>query len=82
MTSVGNQHKRDTLLPGRSRSRLVLRRSPGIPSSDIIANQIHSGYMLSTRAPRYGEHNDEILTSMLGTAPEELPKLRQQGVIV
>ena len=38
--------------------------------------------MLSTRAPRYGEHNDEILTSMLGTAPEELPKLRQQGVIV
>ncbi len=35
-----------------------------------------------TAAPRYGEHNDEILTSVLGVAPEELPELRQQGVIV
>ncbi len=35
-----------------------------------------------TPAPLYSEHTDEILTTMLGVSPEELPELRKQGVIV
>ncbi|MGH2543569.1 MAG: CoA transferase, partial [Ardenticatenaceae bacterium] len=35
-----------------------------------------------TPAPRYSEHTDEILTSMLGVPGDDLPKLRKQGVIV
>ena len=34
-----------------------------------------------TRAPRYGEHNEEVLTQILGHTPEEVAKLREQGVI-
>jgi formyl-CoA transferase len=33
-------------------------------------------------APLYSQHTDEILTSMLGVSPDELPSLRKQGVIV
>ena len=33
-------------------------------------------------APLYSEHTDEILTDMLGVSSEELPALREQGVIV
>ena len=35
-----------------------------------------------TAAPRYSEHTDEILTDMLGVAPDELPRLRESDVIV
>ena len=35
-----------------------------------------------TAAPRYSEHTDEILTDMLGVATDELPSLREAGVIV
>ena len=34
------------------------------------------------KAPRYSEHTDEILVKMAGVSPDELPKLREQGVIV
>ena len=33
-------------------------------------------------APQYSEHTDELLTEMFGVSPEELPTLREQGVIV
>ena len=33
-------------------------------------------------APLYSEHTDEILTSLLGVSPDELPDLREKGVIV
>ena len=33
-------------------------------------------------APQYSEHTDEILTEMFGVSPDELPTLRDQGVIV
>ena len=33
-------------------------------------------------APLYGEHTDDILTSLLEVPPDELPELRRQGVIV
>ncbi|MCY4581208.1 MAG: CoA transferase, partial [Chloroflexi bacterium] len=33
-------------------------------------------------APQYSEHTDELLTEMFGVSPEELPELREQGVIV
>jgi crotonobetainyl-CoA:carnitine CoA-transferase CaiB-like acyl-CoA transferase len=33
-------------------------------------------------APLYSEHTDEILTEMFGVSSEELPTLREQGVIV
>ncbi len=33
-------------------------------------------------APLYSEHTDEILTSMFGVSADELPSLRQRGVIV
>ncbi|MCI0770321.1 MAG: CoA transferase [Chloroflexi bacterium] len=34
-----------------------------------------------TRAPRYGEHNDEILTTILGRSAKEVSELREQDVI-
>lgn len=34
-----------------------------------------------TRAPRYGEHNDEVLTTILGCALEDVEQMREQGVI-
>ena len=34
-----------------------------------------------TRAPGYGEHNEEVLTQILGHTPEEVVQLREQGVI-
>ena len=33
-------------------------------------------------APLYSEHTDDILTNMLDVSPDELPVLREQGVIV
>ena len=35
-----------------------------------------------TRAPRYSEHTDAILTQMLGVPQSELSELREQGIIV
>ena len=35
-----------------------------------------------TPAPRYSEHTEEILIDMLDVTPDELPELREQGVIV
>lgn len=35
-----------------------------------------------TTAPRFSEHTDSILTEMLGVDADELPKLREQGIIV
>ena len=35
-----------------------------------------------TAAPRYSEHTDEIPVSMLGLSPDELPRLREEEVIV
>lgn len=35
-----------------------------------------------TRAPRYSEHTDETLTTILGCSPEEVAEMRQAGVIV
>ena len=34
-----------------------------------------------TRAPLYGEHNEEVLTSILGCTPEDVAQMREQGVI-
>ncbi len=34
------------------------------------------------RAPRYSEHTDEVLTSVLGCSVDEVANMRQQGVIV
>ncbi|MDY0066380.1 MAG: CoA transferase, partial [Steroidobacteraceae bacterium] len=34
-----------------------------------------------TPAPTLGQHNEEVLTGLLGVAPEELAALRQAGVI-
>ncbi|MCH8108556.1 MAG: CoA transferase [Chloroflexi bacterium] len=34
------------------------------------------------KAPRYSEHTDDVLVNMAGVSPDELPKLREQGVIV
>ena len=34
-----------------------------------------------TRAPRYGEHNDEVLTTILGCTPEDVEQMRQEGII-
>jgi formyl-CoA transferase len=33
-------------------------------------------------APRYSQHTDEILTGLLNVSEDELPKLREQGVII
>ena len=35
-----------------------------------------------TQAPRYSEHTDEILRSMLGVSEDELVELRSDGVII
>ena len=35
-----------------------------------------------TKAPRYSEHTDEVLTTVLGCSPEDVDELREQGVIV
>ena len=35
-----------------------------------------------TKAPRYSEHTDEVLTTVLGCSPEDVDELRKQGVIV
>ena len=35
-----------------------------------------------TRAPRYSEHTDETLMTILGCSPEEVAEMRQAGVIV
>jgi formyl-CoA transferase len=35
-----------------------------------------------TQAPRYSEHTDEILTSMLGVSQDKIAELRSDGVIV
>ena len=35
-----------------------------------------------TRAPRYSEHTDQVLTQMLGVPESQLSELREQGVIV
>ena len=37
--------------------------------------------MTVRRAPRYGEHNEEVLTTILDCTPEEVRRLREQGVI-
>ncbi|MCY4652814.1 MAG: CoA transferase, partial [Dehalococcoidia bacterium] len=34
-----------------------------------------------TRAPLYGEHNKEVLTTILGCTPDEVEQMREQGVI-
>lgn len=34
-----------------------------------------------TRAPLFGEHNEEILCKRLGYSKEDLTKLRQRGII-
>ena len=34
-----------------------------------------------TRAPRLGEHSEEILTEILGCTPEEVVEFKEQGVI-
>ncbi len=34
-----------------------------------------------TRAPRLGEHTEEVLTSILGCTPEDVIELREQGVV-
>ena len=34
-----------------------------------------------TRAPLYGEHNREVLTTILGCTPEEVEQMRAQGII-
>ncbi len=34
-----------------------------------------------TRAPRYGEHNEEVLMSILCCTPEEVEQMREQGII-
>ena len=34
-----------------------------------------------TRAPRYGEHNEEVLTTILGCTAEEVERMREEGVI-
>jgi formyl-CoA transferase len=35
-----------------------------------------------TRAPRYSEHTDEVLKTILGCSSEDIEQMRQQGVIV
>jgi hypothetical protein len=37
---------------------------------------------LSVKAPRYGEHPDDVPVKMAGVSPDELPRLREEGVIV
>jgi crotonobetainyl-CoA:carnitine CoA-transferase CaiB-like acyl-CoA transferase len=49
---------------------------PG-PFAKMTATPIGS----TTRAPRVGEHNDEIYRGLLGLAPERLSKLRADGSI-
>lgn len=49
---------------------------PG-PFAKMSATPIGS----TTRAPRIGEHNDEIYRSLLGLSPERLTKLRAAGSI-
>ena len=34
-----------------------------------------------TRAPRYGEHTDDVLTTLLGCTPDEIREMRDEGVI-
>ena len=34
-----------------------------------------------TRAPCYGEHNEEVLTTILGCTPGEVEQMREEGVI-
>jgi len=36
---------------------------------------------IRTPAPEIGEHTDQVLTDYLGTSPEELDRLRSDGVI-
>jgi crotonobetainyl-CoA:carnitine CoA-transferase CaiB-like acyl-CoA transferase len=49
---------------------------PG-PFAKMTATPIGS----TTRAPRVGEHNDEIYRGLLGLAPDRLAKLRAAGAI-
>ena len=35
-----------------------------------------------TRAPRYSEHTDEVLTTVLGCSPDEVAEMRGMGVVV
>jgi len=34
-----------------------------------------------TRAPRYSEHTEEVLTTILGYTPEQVAELQDQGVV-
>jgi crotonobetainyl-CoA:carnitine CoA-transferase CaiB-like acyl-CoA transferase len=34
-----------------------------------------------TRAPRYSEHTEEVLTTILGYTPEQVAELQDQGIV-
>jgi crotonobetainyl-CoA:carnitine CoA-transferase CaiB-like acyl-CoA transferase len=49
---------------------------PGMYSTVLHGNSVHEQ---SQRVPRLGEHTREVLTNLLGLAPEEVDRLKQSG---
>ena len=65
-----------TLLARMTRAFTGEHRYPEFPIrfSDAACGQ-------RTPAPTLGQHNEEVLTGLLGVSPEELTALRQAGII-
>jgi crotonobetainyl-CoA:carnitine CoA-transferase CaiB-like acyl-CoA transferase len=41
----------------------------------------HTPGRITRHAPLFGEHNDEVLSDLLGLTAEEIATLREQGVV-
>jgi formyl-CoA transferase len=85
------------VLAGATLNPYDLQEDPHLIEREIIINvedpvrgdyrmigcpiKLHDQETKVTRAPRYGEHTEEVLTTILGCTPEEVSKLREQGVV-
>jgi crotonobetainyl-CoA:carnitine CoA-transferase CaiB-like acyl-CoA transferase len=77
----------ETLAHAQMESRDVLHRfpeAPGVPGSfgvPMAAFKLaHGGAHIDSPPPRFGEHNDEVL-SEIGYSRDEIGKLRQDKII-
>lgn len=68
----------------KAREMVILRDHPGVgnlPLQGITTKFSVTQGRIKTLAPRLGEHNEEIYTSLLGLSSEDFSRLKQEGVI-
>lgn len=67
----------------KARNTLVEMEVPGAGMCIFQGSPLHmlEAPVSYQRAPKIGEHNEEILSGLLGMAPETVEQLRQSGVI-